>query len=151
MERLVLSEILNLYVCISDRTINSVINSFKTMKKPKKLTYAKAKKQAWDAFSRYIRQRDNNTCFTCNRTYRFEVMQAGHWIPGRHMSVLFDDRNCHAQCYHCNIGLKSNPIVYYDRMLEVYGRDICDELIILDKQPRKYKIFELVEIKEKYD
>lgn len=126
------------------------------LKKPKKMTYSKAKKAAWDAFSLFIRTRDSDLkgagiCFTCERAYPVKLLQAGHWIPGRHMSVLFDERNVNAQCYHCNVGLKGNPVVYYDKMLQVYGKAVCDELKRLDKETKKYKVFELIELKIKYD
>lgn len=131
----------------------------KKIKKVKKLTYSKAKKQAWDAFSRYIRSRECTdgvgdlafgNCFTCEKRYEFKQLQGGHWIPGRHNSVLFDERGCHAQCYHCNVGLKGNPVVYYDKMLEVYGKKVCEELKALDKTLKEYKVVDLVEIKDKY-
>lgn len=124
--------------------------------KKKKLTYAKAKKQAWDVFSKWIRYREFNNplgyvrCVTCQTIKHPKELQAGHFIPGRHISVLFDERNCHPQCYHCNVGLKGNPVSYYKWMLEYYGQEIIDKLISLDKQPLKLKVFELVEIKEKY-
>jgi hypothetical protein len=62
------------------------------------------KKQAWKAFSDYIRERDNWTCFTCGRTGRGSAMHAGHFLVKKfHGELLkFDPANVHAQCYICN-------------------------------------------------
>lgn len=124
------------------------------MGRVKTLTVSKAKSKAWEWFSKYIRQRGSvygiNWCFTCNANQSVKLLQAGHWLPGRHPSVLFDERNCHPQCYHCNIGLKGNPVVYYDKMLNVYGRKVCEELKRKDKELKQFKVYELVEIADKY-
>ena len=130
------------------------------VKKPKKLTYSKSKKAAWDAFSKYIRLRDCTdgvgdqafgSCFTCGRRYEFKKLQAGHFLNGRHNSILFDERGTHAQCKYCNIILKGNQVKYTLKMQEIYGQKVIDELIKLDTETRKYKIFELVLIKETYE
>lgn len=122
------------------------------MKKVKKPTVSKVKKQAWSAFSLYIRTRDlEEGCFTCGRKIPLKKAQAGHWIPGRHPSVLFDPRNCHLQDFYCNIQLKGNPVVYYDKMLATYGKEVCEELKTLDKQIHQFKVFELIAIKEEYE
>lgn len=119
--------------------------------KKKTVTYKKAKERAWKAFSEYIRRRDEKEgCFTCGVKKPWKQMQAGHWIPGRHMSVLFNEIGCNAQCYHCNVGLKGNPIKYYERMLSDYGESICEDLKELDRKIKEYKVYELLEIEERY-
>ena len=74
--------------------------------KVKKLSLKKEKIKAWNLFSKYIRTRDsrldgiNIQCITCLKWYPAfgkGCAQAGHFIPGRHSNVLFDERNCHAQ------------------------------------------------------
>jgi len=131
------------------------------VKKPKKITYSKAKKDLWTVYSLFIRLTgciettgtlDIGKCFTCEREYAIKKLQAGHWIPGRHILVLFDVRNTHPQCYHCNVGLKGNPVVYYDKMLAVYGKDICEELKAKDKpQDKQYTVAELLVMKEDFE
>jgi DNA repair exonuclease SbcCD ATPase subunit len=53
---------------------------------------------------------------------------------------LFDERNCHAQCYGCNVMKKGNMVKYYKFMLKQYGQKVIDELEELDtklpKNPR---------------
>lgn len=116
----------------------------------KTVTYSKAKDRAWKAFSEFIRRRDNGKCFTCGIIKPWKQMQAGHWIPGRHNSNLFNEQGCHCQCYHCNVGLKGNPVVYYDNMIKRYGRGTCELLKAKDKEIREYKVWELLEIEAKY-
>jgi NAD-dependent dihydropyrimidine dehydrogenase PreA subunit len=120
----------------------------RTARKPK---YSVAKRHAWDAFSKYIRLRDElKGCFTCIVNKPWKEMQAGHFLPGRHNSLLFDERNCHSQCYRCNVPLKGNMVEYYPKMLRLYGQEVIDELKVLDKQIVKLKVWQLIEIKEEY-
>lgn len=69
-------------------------------------------------------------------------MQAGHFIPGRHNSIVYDERNINGQCYRCNCMLKGNMVKYYKFMLAKYGQDVIDELEELDKQNRQISIEE---------
>lgn len=71
----------------------------------KKGTLTWQKKKTWDAFSKYIRERDwkaqgeqyvgdkkSASCVTCSKMYPVEgqgTMQAGHFIPGRNNHVLY--------------------------------------------------------------
>ena len=112
----------------------------------KKITKTIAKKRAWKAFSLYIRMRDQR-CVTCGVS---EFLQAGHFIVGRHNSVLFDERNCHAQCYGCNVGRKGNIVEYYPFMVTTYGQNVIDELKLLDKKLVQYKAQDYLDIEEKY-
>jgi len=118
-------------------------------------TATQLKKKLWSIFSLYIRTRDalktTNTltdalCITCDRRYPIRAvggLQAGHFIPGRHNSILFDERNCHSQCYGCNVMKKGNMVKYYKKMLDMYGQSVIDELEKLDTETRQYKTHEL--------
>jgi len=91
------------------------------------------KKKAWDCFSKYIRLKYSTPsgyckCVTCGRMKYWKEMQAGHFIQGRYLNILFDERCVHPQCYHCNIGLKGNYVEYYEYMLQQYGKEIIDDL-----------------------
>ena len=99
-----------------------------------------AKAKAWNEFSKYIRVRDSirttgtlteAVCVTCGKQYPSfgkGCLQAGHFLPGRHLSVMFDERNVHAQCYNCNIRLKGNWSEYMTFMLSAYGNETINEL-----------------------
>lgn len=114
----------------------------------------KEKSKAWTVFSLYIRTRGSvngyNWCCTCGRKYPIKKLQAGHWIPGRHLSVLFDPRNCHPQCYWCNMQLKGNPIKYHHFMEKTYGKKVMDELEALDTQVTVMMGYQFLEIADKY-
>jgi hypothetical protein len=115
----------------------------------KKQSVSSLKKKCWDLFSQIVRYRDcgpgsvYGICCTCGKTYHFSQLQAGHFIPGRHNSVLFDLRNCHAQCMKCNVFLHGNPVEYYQFMLNKYGQDVIDELRSLDKIKTQFKVWQL--------
>lgn len=105
--------------------------------KPKRKTVSSLKKQVWDDFSRYVRLRDClattgctsfGLCVTCSRRYHFKLLQAGHFIAGRHNGNLFSEKGTHAQCYNCNINLKGNTLEYRRKIIQMYGMG-CDEVL----------------------
>jgi len=123
-------------------------------KKIKTLTLSKAKKKAWDSFSKWVRQNGSiagfNECVTCGRKKPWKELHAGHFIPGRHNSVLFDERNVHPQCYACNVVLGGNGPKYQRYMKSKYGQKVIDELEELDRQNRPMKVYEFLELADRY-
>lgn len=123
---------------------------------------SKSKKACWDTFSLYIRTRDalrttgtltHCKCVTCNRIFPLKGhggLQAGHWIPNRHPSILLDERQVHAQCYGCNVMKKGAPIEYWLFMEKTYGREVMDEIIAKDKLETHYKAYQYDEWRELY-
>lgn len=73
-------------------------------------------------------------------------MQAGHFIQGRHHSVLFNELNVHPQCVTCNIFKHGNLIPYYEFMVNTYGQCVIDELKEMDKKTKKFTVDELQEM-----
>jgi len=130
--------------------------------KPKTKGVRYWKKKAWTEFSKYIRLRDalkttrtetHLICCTCHKTYPAfgrGCAQAGHFIPGRGNSILFDERGVHGQCYTCNTILKGNWPSYMSFMRANYGQDVIEELLSLKIQTRKYLPCELEELRDKY-
>ena len=113
----------------------------------------KLKAKAWTLFSQWIRRRDANkagfvNCVTCGKLMCWEKdgAQAGHFIAGRTLSILFDPRNCHTQCYGCNVGRGGSYVEYFIYMENRYGREVIDELRYLKNQSRKYSIQEYEEL-----
>lgn len=128
-------------------------------KRVKKLTLGKMKAKVWTVFSLYIRRRDCLTttgtehegkCFTCDRIYPYKELQAGHFIPGRHSSLIFDERNCHAQCAGCNVFKSGNLVEYYPRMLDKYGPEVIEELKAKNREIKKFNQGELQSLFNKY-
>jgi hypothetical protein len=112
------------------------------------------KDKVWNQFSIYIRRRDaadgHVCCVTCWIEIPWKEAHAGHFVPGRNNSTLFDERNCHAQCFRCNITLCGNPGAYEDFMLKRYGRKVVSELRALRNETRKWQAEELKDLLYRY-
>ncbi len=108
-------------------------------------TITAKKKVLWKIFSIYIRMRDclettgtitHGKCCTCGRDYPIGKLQAGHFVPGRMDSILFEPTCVHAQCFRCNIKLGGNWVKYYRYMQKKYDQAQIDRLMELSEQPR---------------
>ena len=120
--------------------------------KKKRVTISSVKKKAWALFSPYIRTRDCllttgckdwGLCITCGKRYHIKLLQAGHFIPGRHNANLFSERGTHAQCYNCNINLRGNTLEYRRKIIELYGENADVELENEARQIKKYTVQDL--------
>ncbi len=125
----------------------------------KKKTLSKVKKDVWTIFSLYIRTRDClkttgcaswGLCFSCGKRYHIKLLQAGHFIPGRHNANLFSERGVNAQCYNCNINLKGNTLQYRRQLIGYYGKGADEELELEARVTKKFTIQELEELREIY-
>lgn len=112
--------------------------------------------EAWDLFSEYIRRRDASVldgyckCCTCGKIDHWKNMQAGHYLSRKHKSILFDERNVHAQCPFCNGFGHGQEAAYKEFMLKKYGQKTIGTLEYLKKRPHKFTIFELQQYKKMY-
>lgn len=120
-------------------------------------------KKVWKVYSRYIRMRDyaNQTnpdpykapCFSCGKPYPIAgvgCLQAGHFITRKKLSVRYDEKNVHSQCYNCNVNLKGNWDGYYDQMKKVYGQEAIDDLMQKRFDITLYKPYELEQMYDDY-
>lgn len=113
------------------------------------------KKKAWKLFSELIRRAHANPngmtqCVTCRLWFEWKKLQAGHFIPGRHNSILFDERGVHPQCMRCNVFLRSNPREYDAFMRKTYGAKVIKELERKDKELHQFTRQELMALIETY-
>ena len=134
----------------------------KTLKKEstnKKKTISSAKRKAWVLFSIYIRTRDClkttgcasfGLCITCGKRYHFKLLQAGHFISGRHNANLFSEEGCHAQCYNCNINLRGNTLEYRRKIIKMYGKGYDEVLEQEARRTLKFTPQDLEEIITEY-
>ncbi len=113
------------------------------MGKRNQTTITAQKSKLWKIFSIYIRMRDcleatgtitDGRCCTCNRPYKFTKLQAGHFIPGREDSILFDPTCVHSQCYRCNVVRSGEWVKYFRFMEKEYGRGYIFELMARSEQ-----------------
>lgn len=124
------------------------------------------KKKAWDNFSRFIRTRDClaatgipfvGHCITCGYGRRFHIryLQAGHCLPGRSNTKLFDERLVHAQCKHCNEYRDGRIQKYEKLMITKYGAEEFEQMKIASRNIIQDKDMDFKEIaktyKEKYE
>jgi hypothetical protein len=117
--------------------------------------------RAWRAFSTYVRTRDcleatgtttSGVCVTCGRAYPYKDLQAGHFVSGRHDSVLFSEKGCHTQCKKCNLYRSGEWTAYYFWMIHRYGASVFEEMLKewLDRSV-SYSPEQYLQIERKYE
>ena len=121
-----------------------------------------AKKKAWKFFSEYIRLRDairttgssaTLVCVTCGKPFPVVGIgcgQAGHFIAGRNNSILYEETNCHGQCYVCNVHKHGNAVEYYVFMEKTYGKEEIERLRALSHQVVPMTAQDHLAIRDKY-
>ena len=95
---------------------------------------AKLKKKLDEVFGKYIRARDNHTCYTCGHTMEPNRSQNGHFVPRQYLSLRFSEVNCHCQCYACNVLFNGQPSAYAERLKKDYGPGILHKLELRRKE-----------------
>jgi predicted thioredoxin/glutaredoxin len=78
-------------------------------------------KDADTIFSRWVRlsnsDKDGNvSCYTCDVTKHWTLMQNGHYIKRGNLFLRFDPRNCRVQCEGCNVYKDGNYAEYTQRL-----------------------------------
>ena len=113
-----------------------------------------AKRTTWEAFSKFIRNRDPG-CVTCGNP----TTCAGHFFHTSDKStnphlggneVWYSEKNVNGQCNSCNIHKSGNLAPYSVYLEEKYGFGIIQKLRDLFNTPKKWSIEEVLEVKEKY-
>lgn len=84
-------------------------------------------------FSQYIRLKHSDNrgycyCVTCwDRVFRKDA-QNWHYRTRSCLKYRFDERNCHPQCYKCNVLLSGNYRNYHIYMVKTYWEKVEEEL-----------------------
>jgi len=105
-----------------------------------KLTSSNVKHDLDIIFSAWIRMRDmdddgNGQCISCNKPASWHHLQNGHFISrAQAPGLIFNERNCRAQCKRCNKWLEGNSSGYRETLIKRFGQGYVD---ILEAQ--KYK------------
>ena len=121
------------------------------MPKIKKPTRSKLVKKLDTVFSQYIRlsNADNNKnciCVTCNKTFFWKEIQAGHFMSRKHYSIRWDERNVKPQCAGCNVFRYGEQFKF-----SLYlGNKLSEELLAESRVIRKFTNVELEEMIQKY-
>ena len=122
----------------------------------KRKTLRSLKKKAWSLVSQYVRQREADEggfvhCYTCGAPIHAKLeAQAGHSIPGRTNSVLFDDSICRPQCYRCNIRLRGRHDVFAAKLIRENGLEWFEAKLANSRQVVKYTRSDLEDIIQTY-
>lgn len=96
----------------------------------KKKTTAKLKKDLWAVFTKYIKKRDRNICFTCGRFAEGYGMGGGHYKPKAACGAkyYFSEVNVNAQCTYCNLTLQGDQVNYRERLIRRYGIEAVKDI-----------------------
>jgi hypothetical protein len=119
-------------------------------------TIPQLKKQAQHAFNAYIRARDaGQPCISCGApppdlSCLHSGRDAGHYRSvGSAAHLRFDERNCHAQCVHCNQWKSGNAVDYRIGLIPRIGLSAV-EALESDSTPVKWDRDVLRQIKTIY-
>jgi len=100
-----------------------------------KKTLKSTKARAWKVFSEYIRRKYSKdgigTCITCGCVKPWRELQAGHAFAGRYNSILYCEAIVRPQCFFCNCRKGGAPDEYHKWLLDEYGQQGYDELLLL--------------------
>lgn len=82
------------------------------------------------------------TCVTCGIKKPWNKgIQGGHWIPKGNSSYwALEEENIHPQCSSCNqFGMKNGSAghTYTLYMIDMYGRDVVDDMLARKSDPIK--------------
>lgn len=112
----------------------------------KKTDRQKAVKKLDDAFSLYIRARDER-CVTCGS---FDRPTCGHVFTSMAFSTRWDEENAYKQCWPCNFKHEFDPYPLTEFTRKHLGQEKYDALHLRYQTTKKYKTFELDELRQYY-
>ena len=118
---------------------------------PKKPTRSKLVKKLDTVFSQWVRlsNADNNKnciCVTCNKTFFWKEIQAGHFMSRKHYSIRWDERNVKPQCAGCNVFRYGEQYKY-----SLYlGNKLSEKLLEESRKLVKFTNVELEDMIQKY-
>ena len=117
--------------------------------KPRK----RAVQKADTAFSRYIRARDNWTCFTCGRVGydRDGIMQCGHLITRAKYATRWNELNAVCQCSGCNMRHEYQPEILTDMWIQENGVEYYHELVRLSNTLHKLPTSDIEQLAKEFD
>ncbi len=125
-------------------------------KKKRKVSLKTLRRKAWQSCSIYIRKsysdhRGYCICYTCGQSARYQEMDAGHGIPGRHNAVLFDTDIIRPQCKVCNVWKRGNLHVFTTKLIGEHGLEWMEDKLVKSRQTVKYLQTDYEQIKEEFD
>lgn len=116
----------------------------KPAKKQAKPTITKLKREADKWFSKYVRFRDGNECITCGSTTG--QIQCGHFMSRRYNATRYEEENCNAQCYRCNVLFYGEQYKYARAVDMKYGDGTAQKLAAMAQGAHPFTVEELRKI-----
>lgn len=121
------------------------IKEKKPLKRKSSSPLKKAKDKAWIAFSLYIRTKYKNpdgtlTCYTCEKTFPFKGMTAGHGIGGRNNAVLLLEQVVRPQCVGCNVWGRGQYRIFTLKLIEELGLEEYGQLAKISDETVIFKV-----------
>lgn len=106
-------------------------------------------------FSLYIRLRDAmdggmTRCISCGRLLPFGQIQCGHYFSRSNLSTRWDERNCNAECAHCNCFDDKHLEGYKRNLVIKIGQEQFDALNVMAHGMRKWSGEELKDMIRHY-
>jgi len=128
--------------------------AFKSDLNDKIKTLSDYEAEAKKVFQKWVRLRDKDKpCKSCQNP-RPSDWSGGHYFSaGKYSGLIFDERNCHAQCNtYCNKYLSGNLLEYRKNLVLEFGEEWMKQLEEDANRLRNYKYTksELIDIKNKY-
>lgn len=116
------------------------------------------KKKLDAIFSKYIRYRDGEQrsdgwwteCITCGVSKPISQMQNGHFVSRKVNTLRYDEINCSAQCYSCNVMRYGEQFQYAKNLDLKYGDNTANELHRRRFETHKFTVTELEDLITKY-
>ena len=94
-------------------------------------------KKADKVFSLWIRNRDNNKCFTCGKQMTKTESQCGHYVSRSCFPLRWNEKNTACQCVGCNIFKKGNLDQFALNLMKKYGDNILYDLDDIKKESKR--------------
>lgn len=128
-------------------TLSRKRNPKKSSRTPNRSTVMR---KADESFSIFIRTRDSQPyegrafkCISCGRVLPIEQADCGHYVNRSHMSVRFNEKNCNAQCRHCNRFMEGNIQDYRKGLIGKIGLQQVELIESMKNLTNKISTFEL--------
>jgi len=116
--------------------------------------HSRAEKKAWAEFSKMIRARDEVNglfkCPTCGRWQPIDQADAGHYITRARKATMFDEKNVHAQCRHCNRFQEGNHFLYRKWLVDKFGAEEVEAMELRARIGSGYSTADLLLLAKEY-
>lgn len=109
------------------------LSKARSTRKTKNVPLSRLKRDLDQIFSKYIRVKCGNICYTCGGT---GTMQAGHFVSRSYLATRWDEMNVKSQCVGCNIWGRGKQLDFEEHLIKDYGAEAVQAL----KEKRKQLI-----------